>query len=50
MQIMLDNGYHTVGSNCRIDLNSNSILIGAPEFLDSKMLFKPFEQIMRSFS
>ena len=46
MQIMLDNGYHTVGSNCRIDLNPNSILISAPEFLDSKMLFRPFVCIM----
>ena len=50
MQIMLDNGYHTVGSNCRIDLNPNSILISAPEFLDSKILFRPFEEIMRSFT
>ena len=46
MQIMLDNGYHTVGSNFRIDLNPNSILISAPEFLDSKMLFRPFEELM----
>lgn len=44
VEIVLNNGYHTVGSDCSIDLNADGILISSPEFLDTKMLLLPFEE------
>ena len=47
---MFNDGDEAVSYDSDMYLDSDSILIVSVELLDMKMLFDPFEELMRSFS
>ena len=47
---MVYNSYKTVGYNGNSNLDADCILRCAPKLLNLKMLFQPFEELMRSYT
>ena len=50
LEVVLDDGNEAVCDDCNLNLYAHRILGFSPEPLDLKMLFDPFEKLMRSFT